>query len=336
MEMVTDEDEIRTFLGRCMNFNERKAKFPSDSYGINTEGDTVISLKVIMAKGKDSGYINYFIDANTVCFSKSPNENANNLLKKTKTGIPLHVVYNGEDFDFGKVIVKDILNPSSSGTWWFVLQREESTEESATPPEETETIPLAKKQKTSPPKIFENTFKGHSYDSLLEVQHAAFFDCLGLPYMPHSATYTLRSGDIEMHYTPDFFLPTVGDRGTIIEIKPQYPHEEELIKAELLSFTMKVTVVLLYGSFSAGPPFQNEHRDNVTGKVCRHYTHSNSVRGILWDPDSTKKIEGVTWGIDNGEFCFIYRNSFRDMRWNSEILEKAYIHASKSKSSSRM
>ena len=166
------------------------------------------------------------------------------------------------------------------------------------------------------------SFGGYRFDSLLEAQHAAFYHSLGLANEPHAATFTLRYGGKEFNYTPDFFLPTVGKRGTYVEIKPARPHEVEWLKAEGLAMTMKVNVLLLYGKFDKGLPFASEDAGGA-----RHYRHNNSIRGILWCPGKRRK-DDLVWCMDavKGPFCDS-RLEFKDNRWAHPSLLAAYSAA---------
>lgn len=340
--------------------------FPGNRYGVNLTGDRtkVESLKVIISKGKRGGYANEILSENKIAFVESPNRVANRILENmigTTETARMHMVYNSEDFDYGAVKVIGV--DHNSGQRRFIMEKSNAPQDNMTQNEshttrehdipnsssaESDDIrslskrhlemdietdgPSTKRMCTSVVSNLSITPKwnlnGFYYDSKLESRHACFFEALNIQYSPHCVTVTLRHGDKETHYTPDFYLENIGSNGMHIEIKPRYPHEEEWLKAELMATTFKVDVLLLYGNFPSGMPYANE-KSVTSVSERRHYSHSDSVRGILWRGKEGTRTEGVVWGIDKDTFnpIIMYRESRLDDRWNSPMLEKAYLIA---------
>lgn len=335
--------------------------FPGNRYGVNLTDDRkkVGSLKVIISTGKRGGYANEILSESKIAFVESPNRVANRILESmigTAEVTRMHVVYNSEDFDYGTVKVIGV--DHNDGERRFIMEKSdvlESTEPYATASvchqsdnwsTEPTTSSSPKRQlevdvKTDDPPTKRMytannlsitpkwNFDGFCYDSKLESRHACFFDALNIAYSPHCMTVTLRHGDKEVHYTPDFYLGNIGERGMHVEIKPKYPHEEEWFKAELMATTFKTDVLLLYGNFPSGMPYANEDRNAAKVSERRHYSHSDSIRGILWRGKEGTRTEGVVWGIDKDTTrpIVMYRASHTDDRWKSPILEAAYATA---------
>lgn len=359
-----DCDTIRACLGKKMIKQDVDRLFPGNRYGVNLTGDRtkVESLKVIISKGKRGGYANEILSESKIAFVESPNRVANRILENmigTTETARMHMVYNAEDFDYGAVKVIGV--DHNSGQRRFIMEKSNASEDmliqhrscvtcdhdiqNSSSAESADTKSLSKRQlemdvetddlptKRVCASVARNlsmtpkwNFNGFHYDSKLESRHACFFESLNIQYSPHCITVTLRQGDKETHYTPDFYLENIGANGMHIEIKPKYPHEEEWLKAELMATTFKVDVLLLYGNFPSGMPYANEDRSVTSVSERRHYSHSDSIRGILWRGKEGTRTEGVVWGIDKdtSKPIIMYRESRLDDRWNSPILKNAY------------
>lgn len=321
-------------LGKKLTRKEVETLFPQNKYGVNLSANrsSVDSLKLIISQGKRSGYANAILGTNKVAFVESPNRAANRILE-TMIDAPIHVrlhlVYNGDDYDYGSVRV--VGTDQMKEQRRFLMERvmigdkpalgKRSLDESSEEPTQKRTCTVVR---DSP---VEWNYDGYTYDSKLESRHACFFDAVGITYHPHCITVTLCDDDgKEIQYTPDFYLADVGDKGLYVEIKPRYPHEEEWQKIELMVSRFKFDVLLLYGNFTTGMPYSNEDKTTTSPSKRRHYTHAESVRGILWRGSDGTRTEGVVWGIDEdtGKPSIIYRRGMKDTRWKSSLLQRAY------------
>lgn len=96
-----------------------------------------------------------------------------------------------------------------------------------------------------------SNYRGYNYRSLLEVKWAYFFDLLNIDYIYEPFQVLLSNNK---KYTIDFYLPKLK---YWIEVKPTYPIELELLKAELFKKWLNKSkyfqnsnnrVFILYGS----------------------------------------------------------------------------------------
>jgi hypothetical protein len=86
----------------------------------------------------------------------------------------------------------------------------------------------------------ETEYNGYRFRSRLEARWAVFFDALGVRYEYEKEGYILDG----VRYLPDFWLPSVGPKGTWVEIKGQEPTANELKKTGLLCLNTKAPVLL--------------------------------------------------------------------------------------------
>ncbi len=63
----------------------------------------------------------------------------------------------------------------------------------------------------------ETRYDGYLFRSRLEARWAVFFDALDVPYEYELEGFDIRDGDLDLHYLPDFYLPTLD---TFVEVKP--------------------------------------------------------------------------------------------------------------------
>jgi hypothetical protein len=95
-------------------------------------------------------------------------------------------------------------------------------------------------------KAIETAYKGYRFRSRMEARFAVFLDQLGLPYQ-----YEPQGFDLDgLRYLPDFFLPGAKanpDGGMWIELKGQFPSQEECEKARRLALQGGQSVFVLFG-----------------------------------------------------------------------------------------
>ncbi len=131
------------------------------------------------------------------------------------------------------------------------------------------------------------TYKGIDYRSKLEAETAQLMTRLGVKYTYE--TFKIKRGNSGRWYMPDFWL---GEFNIALEIKPCFPHTEELQKCEEAS-RQGFHVVLLYGR-----PRTLALSHEQKGRYGRSYKHKFGMRGIAWKngvrlPGDTMWVDGV-------------------------------------------
>ncbi|RPF81768.1 MAG: hypothetical protein CBC65_001895 [Rhodothermaceae bacterium TMED105] len=177
--------------------------------------------------------------------------------------------------------------------------------------------------------------KNIEFDSHLERCHAVMMSLLGIKWSRYAPTVPgieLGSGRI-VSYTPDFVVDIpngVYTQTYMIEIKPQYPYDDEIRKAIGACAKMKVMPLFLFYNTQFCTPFASRW----TGHGHGDYKHHNGIRGIKfsWDSQLDRVIvehdaaytsqtlpDGTTvvGGID-------VRHSVGDARFDNAYLNKAY------------
>ncbi len=91
------------------------------------------------------------------------------------------------------------------------------------------------------PKPIETYWNGLHFRSRLEARWAVFYDRLGIRYVYEPEGYKLGNG---VWYLPDFWLP---EQECFIEVKPEYPTENEILKAERLCAWTGSPVFIAHG-----------------------------------------------------------------------------------------
>lgn len=86
--------------------------------------------------------------------------------------------------------------------------------------------------------------RGNLFRSVTEFRWAHFFETLGIIYLYESRTFTTS----EWSYLPDFYLPNLQ---TWIEVKGQFPTEEEIAKGRAVHLETGEPVLILSGNPSA-------------------------------------------------------------------------------------
>jgi len=136
-----------------------------------------------------------------------------------------------------------------------------------------------------------------TYKSLLEQKFAVFLQRLGLEFTYEKSMFALESYDRvegQTHtYHPDFYLKKLRLH---IELKPHYPHLEELDLCEQMA-ALGYDIVLMYGTDFV-PLFQNY--SDAPGLEKRHYKQRQAIRGMGWSGQSGQRLPG--------EAVFIERN----------------------------
>ena len=258
--------------------------------------------------------------------------------------IPMHLVYNKRDFHLlCRVVGKDDLGNTSRTRWLLavkVLQDDATSQTTVvtslasqsrtTCDVNPEQLPvpvghtLSAKNLASEPELGpcraacsseqrgqivsckKTRYAGHMFDSRLEARHAAFFDLLGEPYVPHADTITLQGGTQgSTKYTPDFYMPRLC---MYIEVKPCYPTEEALQKACWLAVQRNVYVAVVYGG-SLESPFAH-------AQVEYTHPHHNGVAAVTIDSAGSITGHRASWVVgDDGQVCLRERRHYSDLGW---------------------
>ena len=156
----------------------------------------------------------------------------------------------------------------------------------------------------------QTTYNGIHYRSKLEAQTAYFMDLNGIDFRYENLSVNLGEGRT---YTPDFWLPR---QQLFIEIKPAYPHVEEIAKCEAVAAN-GFTIVLLYGRVGAPMAFEDHAPE---ARIRRPYDHSHHARGMAWSGQSGQRLAGEwIWLWDETEKRVVLGPAAdsHDRRWHS-------------------
>ena len=157
-------------------------------------------------------------------------------------------------------------------------------------------------------------YRGVTYRSRLESQHAQLYDALGLEHAYEVLTCNLHRNEQKYTYTPDFWLPQLG---VMIEVKPAPPSDEELEKAEAFVRTTRVPCCVLYGTMHA--PY----------RVKRSREGELKTMGLMgtmyhWGNGQVRTKREVTFMVDDGAVVLDQRGSLEDVRCYHAAITKAY------------
>ena len=216
-------------------------------------------------------------------------------------------------FFWGQARIEAMMGPDAR--LCYVLKRVQQT------PEE-EAAELEKAPVVDPEQLF---------DSLLERRHAALMSELSVSFSRSNVPcYKVELSDGVHSYTPDFLLYTADGAAQVIEIKPCYPHDDELRRCEQVCRKARSTVFLMYGG-TFTPPFSSRKR---TRDELPTYPHADGVRGIKFSWCNT--TEGVVMEGDAGYYVdaegragIDVRRVIGDGRFENERLQQAFAAAAK-------
>jgi hypothetical protein len=137
---------------------------------------------------------------------------------------------------------------------------------------------------------------GIQFKSLLEARFAVFLHNVGLEFTYEKSMFSLEAFDRSPGHThtyhPDFYIKSMRLQ---VELKPHFPHVEELDLCEQLAL-LGYDVVLFYGSDFV-PLFQNYNTS--PGHTKRHYAQQNAIRGIGWSGQTGGRIAGEAVFVEN-------------------------------------
>tara|TARA_B100001540_G_C15726850_1_gene605730 strand:- start:100 stop:1269 length:1170 start_codon:yes stop_codon:yes gene_type:complete len=158
------------------------------------------------------------------------------------------------------------------------------TTESAESAEPTTTVATAQAYGIWNKNHFEIFDRNTRYDSALEWRTSILMETLGISFIakgiPHFGVKYQGAGH---DYTPDFTLyDAIDGSPTDLEIKPQFPYDDELRKCEQVVAQRHTPMVLMYGE----PTIACFSAD--AGKHSG-YEHARGMRGIRFDWDQSKQ-----------------------------------------------
>ncbi len=137
---------------------------------------------------------------------------------------------------------------------------------------------------------------GILFKSLLEARFATFLKHLGLEFTYEKSMFSLESYDrVPGHthtYHPDFYIKSLRLH---VELKPHFPHLEELDLCEQLA-ALGYDVVLFYGTEFV-PLYQNY--GTASGVAKRHYNQQDALRGIGWSGQTGSRLPGEAVFVDH-------------------------------------
>lgn len=119
-------------------------------------------------------------------------------------------------------------------------------------------------------KAIETLYDGCRFRSRLEARWAVFFNEANVPYEYEAEGYDMGG----VRYLPDFWLP---EQRVFLEVKGQYPNEQDEEKARLLNEYSDCPVFIFNGGFTPGP-----------SGICYCYQIGN-------DREGQARIEDVEW-----------------------------------------
>ena len=172
------------------------------------------------------------------------------------------------------------------------------------------------------------------FHSVLEGRHACMMDAVGIEWTRNVPTFHgVLLGDGSMvSYTPDFMLH-VRRRPIVVEIKPQYPYDDEVRRAMAVAFhyrgTQTEVFILFNTSFHSPFAARKTEADGVQGS----YGHASGVRGIrfYWDDAQGAVVvnSDAAYAIEeDGTPTIAARRDVDDGRFNNAVLDAAYTAAS--------
>lgn len=165
-----------------------------------------------------------------------------------------------------------------------------------------------------------------NFDSELEQKHAFMMTNLGLCWQREVATFHHIHFDGAVHsYTPDFRVVDPDGNVLLVEIKPAYPYDLHVVKAEEVCRQLRLPIVLLYGNRLTSP-----FAKAPDAGADPSYAHANGIRGMLfsWDKEKgdVKCEHDVTYAMTERGPCISKRER---LALPSQRLEECYLASSK-------
>jgi len=160
-----------------------------------------------------------------------------------------------------------------------VRQKQSPLRSAVSPPLE----PPQKKRKLngSPPSgSIVTHYDGNMFRSRHEARFAHLLNELSVRYEYEGTTFDMKTG-VNQRYTPDFYLPELH---LWVELKPAYPHWEEMARCAELC-TRGFPTVLMYGDGYTVPFGYDTHGGGASGSG---YAHSRGLKGMSWRRDGSR------------------------------------------------
>lgn len=171
-----------------------------------------------------------------------------------------------------------------------------------------------RRRRTSGQMSIPTEYNGVKFRSRLEARIALFMDRVQVSWSYERITLRLPAGNT---YTPDFFLPR---QNLLVEVKPAFPHVEEMEKCEAVARDVGMRVVLLFGS-ELGPAYRH-----INGDGGRFYSHQNAPRGMAWDSQGERIAGDVLFVREAGGTVGLQPVvSTTDTRWDDPIIQRELV-----------
>jgi hypothetical protein len=290
---------------------------PPKRKGVLVVDNRIQCVKVVL--GVSRKYINHIShDGTWIWYCKSPDAIAHAIMVsmtgRTDLMMDVHVVQNCDDYWYGKYSVRYW----DAETRTYILKRVhvplDTKIDGSLRDDSTMVVsssPCKRKRTQCMPRQVK--LDGHLYDSVLEAQHAVFFNTLGIRHQPHPGAFTLPSGT----YNVDAYLPHIN---MWIEIKCRHPYDSEMIRCQEVAETYGLCVAILYGTMQS--PYGMKR---PKGPIAP-YTHHNGIRALVWPPGGTPMSCGC-WIWDGDTYQIDARLDVTDRRWCAGNLDAAYATA---------
>lgn len=188
----------------------------------------------------------------------------------------------------------------------------------------------------------------YHYRSKLEAKHAALYTNLHLVWTYERYTLSLESpryGDASTQsYTPDFALhnidiPLLRQQQYIqqqmyfvseimVEVKPAWPHDDELRKCELVALRTRRPLLLAYGRIKNPHARCRPSSDDLNSE--KNYGHSDGLRFAIYDANGLRLCSDAVLMMErNGNVIIDVRRSVTDERVYHPRLVDAFEQARK-------
>lgn len=246
---------------------------------------------------------------------KSSSAKVNKIMTNTQAAVRVFVAFDGKYFDWGNYVLESVCKHH------FELVQESDkkrkfTEEGVT----TRSQKRTRSSGTSADTALVTEYAGVRFRSRLEARTAVFMDSVNIKWKYEVFTCRFPPECDKSSYTPDFFLPELQ---LFVEIKPAFPHIDEMKACEDFVKTTGTPIILLFGD-ALGSAYRCSKKDGG-----RFYSHANVQRGMTWDSEGQRIGGDVLWiRSEDGSVVLGNISSVKDDSWDDEeIIAKLQLAA---------